>query len=150
MSTPPLPTAAKLSDLVSANDALRLRIAGKSVREIAEELGIDHKAVTKTIREAADELLAKREEYVNELVFVQNSRLELLLARLLRRFVDDPEAVPTKDEVRSLLGLFERQSRLLGLDAPNRQEHSHSLVATAGEDLPTLARMYGIETTLGR
>lgn len=130
------------------NEVLRRRIAGESVREIAAATGLSAPTVAKVIRDTAESVLADRRRLAEEITLVQHERVELLVRRVLKRIVADPEAVPTKDELSSLLRLFERQAKLLGLDSPTKVEQEWKLAGTTPAEIAELAERYGIATDL--
>lgn len=103
--------------------ALALRLAGSSYREIGATLAVSHQQAYKDVQamlkttcmETADEVRR------NEL-----HRLDALLAAHWKAAVgipamgDQPAVPPDKGATTTVLGIMDRRARLLGLDAPQR------------------------------
>lgn len=83
--------------------------------QVAEELGISQQQVSRIIREVRDAIpLQTKEEIVQE-------RVEQI-RQVVKAVVDDALEYGDKDAVSSLVKLWEREAKLLGLDAPTKQE----------------------------
>lgn len=90
-------------------------VRGWTQEQVAEELGISQAHVSRIISEVRKEIpLQTREEIVQE-------RVEQIRA-VVRRVVDEALDYGDKDAVSSLVKLWEREAKLLGLDAPTKQE----------------------------
>lgn len=90
-------------------------VRGWTQEQVAEELGISQARVSQIISEVRKEIpLQTREEIVQE-------RVEQIRA-VVRRVVDEALDYGDKDAVSSLVKLWEREAKLLGLDAPTKQE----------------------------
>ena len=108
-----------------------LRICGLSPVEIAKKLtaeghSISWNHVQRIIRDAAQESATRLADTVDQRRMEQDKRVELLLSMCMR----DIDAARTADPVpmktietllRAAVSLFERQARLLGLDANKNQ-----------------------------
>lgn len=95
--------------------ALALRRAGKKYREIAQEMGISLTRSRQLVAEGFRRLLVKEGEVAAELLQKQMDRLDTLLQSVWH---DATEGDPRSAEV--ALKIIDRQSKLLGQDAPKR------------------------------
>jgi len=83
--------------------------------QVAEELEISQQEVSRIIRRVREEIPQQtREEIVQERVDQ--------IRRVVQAVVDDALEYGDKDAVSSLVKLWEREAKLLGLDAPTKQE----------------------------
>lgn len=90
-------------------------VRGWTQEQVAEELGISQAHVSRIISEVRKEIpLQTREEIVQE-------RVEQIRA-IVRVVVEGALEYGDKDAVSSLVKLWEREAKLLGLDAPTKQE----------------------------
>jgi len=95
--------------------ALDLRIAGMSERAIAKELGISNNRAHGLLEEADAQLKGSCLEKAAQVRRIELERLDKLTAALFAQR-QNPRAAD------SLLRIMERRAKLLGLDAPTRQE----------------------------
>lgn len=110
------PNPAEMAERVAQCYALKLR--GFSYRRIAEEMGLSvatvHKHVTRALAERVDPL-------VEQYRAIELDKLESAEARLWEQVEDgSPRGLARNVEV--LLKLSERRAKLLGMDAPERQQ----------------------------
>lgn len=91
---------------------MRLRNNGKSLREIAEIVGVSPETVKRDIALAIKDHL---QVPVDEHIANSLSRIEGIRAELWRRMLNGDDKAPG-----DLIKLEQRQSTLLGLDAPSR------------------------------
>lgn len=104
-------------------EALRLRLAGHTFPEIAEELRYrDKSAAWKAVHRCLDRQEAEGVEHLRRL---ESARLDVLQRRLSIELDEiaagsDPDGVVRI--VQTLIRLSERRSRLMGLDSPVRAE----------------------------
>ena len=109
--------------------ALELRIQGKSLAVIAEELGISVPAVSKLIRTAMEATAKEIAGNADELRALEVERIDRLLDSLWERATESHEAYnPIAEEMETVcpeLGavdrvvrLMERRAKLLGIDKP--------------------------------
>jgi len=99
--------------------ATELRLAGKSFRTIARELGCTPSGAHGAVSRALDRTLSSANEHAAHLREVELARLDAMLTGLWDRAISGD--VPA---VNAALRIAERRSRLLGLDAPERRELS--------------------------
>jgi hypothetical protein len=100
-------------------EAARLRLRGKSVREIAQILGISSTQAQRDIMT----IVAQSKEVAESCVIVERAmslgRLDAMLESVMDLAVSgDSQAIA------SVLKMDERRAKLLGLDAPAKQEIS--------------------------
>jgi hypothetical protein len=97
--------------------ALELRKAGYSYRAIGERLGISHVQAYTDVNAELARLTELRKDSTEELRELELERLDVLLKGL------EPMArVGNPGAVNSYLRVMERRAKLLGLDAPTKQE----------------------------
>lgn len=91
--------------------AVEMRIAGKTLRQIASELGYCDEASTwRSIKHAMDEMLPGPCERLREIL---TSRLEVLWAQLYPRFEKSCQRDPDGDLPKSTLELCDRLTRIV-------------------------------------
>lgn len=130
-------TAARARALFREMQALELRRAGMSYREIAARIGIGksraHQLVSAGLEDAKHQVDASRDELLAEELF----RLDGMLQKLYPKAVDgDLQAV---DRV---LKIGERRAKLLGLDAPIR-----TALHGGGDDAPPISTVSEAKVT---
>lgn len=131
--TDPKPSAAQLAD--RAVRCYELRLKGRTIRAIAEELGLPKSTVQDTLNTYIAELVLP---LADEVRLLELDRLDTWLARLEDQ-LDNGEA--PERVVPVLLKVQERRARLLGLDAPERAEMTvASVPADDAVTLDVLAR----------
>lgn len=129
------------------------RIRGRTIQQIAQDLGCTTKVVRDSIARTAQNI---RMENAPELVKAEVDRIDILLQNAIEVLEKTHYATshgkvlldPTKDEptpledsapvlkaIDTIIKLMERRSKLLGLDAPNRTEAAVTLTQTTQEDL---------------
>ena len=97
--------------------ALELRKAGKTFRQIGQEMGISEQRAHRIVTQELQRLNAKRAEQAAEVIRLEMERLDTLLAGVW------PEAKSGEGPaVDRALAIMNRRSRLVGLDAPERRE----------------------------
>ncbi len=126
--------------------ALEYRKAGASLREVARLLTAQgfpcsHEQVRLDIKAALDDLHGDALEEATENRKLELERMDSLTIKLWKRITDD-----SSDDaaIQSYLKVSERRARLLGIDAPDKHEHS----AQGGVPLPAalgsaLGKVYG-------
>jgi hypothetical protein len=97
--------------------ALELRKAGFTYRAIGDKLGVDHTTVYKDIQHELQRLAEQQRDSADELRQLELERLDMLLKGL-----EPMASVGNPGAVNSYLKVMERRAKLLGLDAPVRQE----------------------------
>ena len=113
-------------------EAMRLRKAGWTYREIADQLGINHSSVYQFVTEAMAEVRNQTSQEAEEYRAVELSRLEQIhkdWAPLATPGAEaDHYAIENAAKAAAIvLKASERRSKLLGLDAPEKKELSGTL-----------------------
>lgn len=96
------------------SEALKLRSNGLTYREIAELLGVDPSTAYRRVKRALSSVVA---EAVEEHRSLELLRLDSLHAALWSKALEG-----NLSAVKGILSIMERRSKLLGLDAPQKQE----------------------------
>ncbi len=143
-------TPERLTQLERTTKAMELRRRGFSYLQIARELGITQKAVCSLINVAFRALQRYCKETTEQTVQLHNERLEAMYKAL--------EPSMQSGHARSIevgLKVLERQAKMLGLDAPEKQElkvaytdHTDEELLREAERLKVDVRVLGIETSL--
>lgn len=110
-------SAKKIEILEKVDRVMDLRKKGFTYRMIQRELGISERAVVKYLQLGFKSLQEKSSAQTEELMLMQNARLEDMYRGLSGR-IDKGESRAIEVGIKVL----ERQSRLFGLDAPAKQE----------------------------
>ena len=97
--------------------ALDLRKAGFTYRAIGDRLGVDYTTAYKDVQSELKRLSALALDSAGELRQMELERLDMLTKGL-----ESMAAVGKPDAVSAYLRVMERRAKLLGLDAPVRQE----------------------------
>ena len=97
--------------------ALDLRKAGFTFREIADKLDMSLGQAHKYVHDELKNLAAQALDSADELRQMELERLDMLIKGL-----EPMAAVGKPDAVSAYLRVMERRAKLLGLDAPVRQE----------------------------
>lgn len=109
-------SCAKAASTVTALD---LRITGKSYREIAAELGCSVSKAYDDVSAALAKLEAESAEKAAEVRRIELDRIDVMLKGIW------PEAeAGDARKIETALKLMERRAKLLGIDAPTKQEVS--------------------------
>lgn len=117
---------AKIAERVQL--ALEYRRAGNSYRWIGNRLGVSYEQARRDVENELKRLAAERQDSAEELRQLELERCDMLLAGL------EPMAtVGNPGAVNSFLRVMERRAKLLGLDAPVKQD------VTSGGDKITFA-----------
>jgi predicted transcriptional regulator len=104
------------ADALNDREALRLRSQGLSYREIADELGVDTSTAYRRTQRA---LSAVPVEDVESYRLLELDRLDALQRAIWDKAIDG-----NLNALDRVLAIMSRRSKLLGLDAPQRREHS--------------------------
>lgn len=116
---------------------LELRLGGASYVQIAESLGMTPGGAYKAVDRALARQAAQTEEKADKLRRLELARLERLHLGLWQKAKAGDEKA-----VREVLRIAERRARLLGLDAPKRNELSGPQGAPLVIDYPALAQRF--------
>jgi hypothetical protein len=115
-------------------EALELRVQGKSYRRIGEALGVSGKTAHGDITKALADLAAKEQHLTREMRQLDLARIDKGIAGLTPAYeAGDPKAVT------AMVRLLERRAKLLGLDAPSR-----SLVGGDPDNPPIAVQVDGL------
>lgn len=97
---------------------IKARALGKTSQEIADEEGIHPSSVDTLVREAAAEVRAKTNDFVEERFAMHDARYEYLY-KIVQKKLDDASLADLHafaGLVRAAISVLERQSKLWGLD----------------------------------
>ena len=126
-----MPTGCAADGVGSFQISAELRKAGNSCQEIAAELGLKAKSrAYELVMEGLADLEALSKESAEELRRVELERLDAMTLSLW-----EERSNPRVTD--SLLRISERRARLLGMDAPQKLEHSGKVTLESlvcGED----------------
>ena len=115
--------AAEAEAMLKRGEALKLRREGKTYQQIADLIGYSGKSMAyREVQAALHETIREAGPEVREL---EVQRLDLLVEKLLPYALgsaEEQEGVPSLHTVDRLLKVMERRAKLLGLDAPVRQD----------------------------
>jgi len=103
-----------------AKQAFAMRIAGATYAQIGERLQVTTGAAHKMVRRVLDQTRQETAEAADELRRLEVERLDALTLLLWKQATGSKE--PNHGAIDRLLRIMERRARLLGLDAPTRQE----------------------------
>ena len=106
---------------------LELRTEGKSVRQIADELGCSPGTVMADLNHALNQYQESLAEHTEAMVSLELQRLDCLQVGLWELAINGDCA-----SVDRVLKIMDRRAKLLGLDAPTRIAATN----TAGDDAP--------------
>lgn len=98
-------------------EALKLRQAGASYREIGRTLGIDAMTAHSDVKAAVAELNEQQNELAIEVRRLELERLDRMQLALWKQAMDGNQGAHDR-----VLRIMERRAKLLGLDAPTRAE----------------------------
>ena len=105
--------------------AMRLRLSGTTYKDIGDELGISMQAAYKAVKRVMDRTTQHANEDGDELRRLEVARLDKMLAAMWPNVL-----AGSYGAVDRCLKTSERRARLLGLDAPTRQD-----VTSGGEKI---------------
>lgn len=118
--------------------ALDLRKAGYSYRAIGKKLNISHEQARQDVEEELRRLADERKDEATELLQLELERLDMLIIGL------EPMArVGKPDAVNAFLKCMERRAKLLGLDAPVKQDISVDVSKLSDDELRAIAEGKG-------
>ncbi|QEP42158.1 hypothetical protein D5085_02790 [Ectothiorhodospiraceae bacterium BW-2] len=107
---------------------LKLRLAGKTLAEIGQILGISTTTAHRHIKKTLAEYRNQQQETISELVTLELARLERLQVAI---FIEAAEG--NLKAIDRVLKIMERRAKLTGLDAPAKSCHTD----TEGNHQPT-------------
>lgn len=99
--------------------ALQLHIEGHTFLVIGERLGVSRQRAHQLVREELDAASAERKELAGDALSVDLERIEFVLRSLAPK-VERGDDKASQAYIRAL----DRRHKLLGLDAPTRNEHT--------------------------
>lgn len=109
--------AVKAAKAARTATALELRVAGLTIDQIAERLGVSHAQAHADVSSALAKAAERTKDKAEELRELGVARCEAIVARLMGH-ADNPKAAAV------ILKAEDRRAKLLGLDAPKKLEHS--------------------------
>jgi hypothetical protein len=115
-------TATRVRTRQRERDAIRYRLAGATYADIAEKLGVSEVGAYKIVKRVLEREAKETAERGQEIRSVEVKRLDALLVMSWKR-----AAQGDLGAVDRILRIMERRARLLGLDSPERIEHSGAL-----------------------
>ena len=99
---------------------VKMTLAGMSTREIALELDVNQSTISRDLK-ARLEAISKGNKEIERERALELARINSLITVQWPRAMEGDE---TEKPTKMILQLMERRSKLLGLDAPKRMEHS--------------------------
>ena len=117
--------AQKITTAERREKALKYRKAGMTYKQIGEQLGISFQAAHKLVISALDEITKKINEEADQLRTLEVERLNTLFLSMYNKAIKGDHGA-----VDRCLRIMERRARLLGLDAPTKQD-----VTSGGEKI---------------
>lgn len=130
--------------------ALELRIKAKmTMRAIAKECGVSVGTVWKDVQWMLDHETAERGDYIKTYREIEDERLDEWQAKLLSALESAADIDEQKKLFDVLLKISERRAKLLGLDAPIKQEIDATLSnsATAAGARALMKQFFGNDVT---
>ncbi|MCX7939932.1 MAG: helix-turn-helix domain-containing protein [Thermoflexales bacterium] len=115
-------------------EALRMRIAGASYREIAAQLGVSHEAARQLVIKALEQVSDVSEELRAELRKLELERLDAMLRSLWQKV-----AAGNESAINTALRIMERRAKLAGLDTADKINISAEVVTK-----PTLEELIAL------
>ena len=107
--------------LIRSQEALRLRLQGRSLREISVEMGISHTHVARLYRHALDMAAADLTEEAKHAVVLELRRLDALWDINFRRATNlELDISEQQGATDKCLKIVRQRCRMLGLEAPQR------------------------------
>lgn len=120
---------------------MQLREEGLTIRAIAEKEGVSQRRIRQLLEEGTTRLLDRHDQLARDLLERSLSHLDDLLEAVW----DDA----MEGDVRSVaqaLAIIDRRTRLLGLDAPSRQEATFQFAGVVGTaELESRAKALGLD-----
>ena len=113
----PTGKASKARSVEKRQQALDLRLAGGSYREIGQQIGISHVQAYRRVDAALSELHKLQMQKAEKLREIELERLEKMHEALWPKVRNGDEKA-----VRALVAVMDRRAKLLGLDAPTRMQ----------------------------
>jgi transcriptional regulator len=98
---------------------LDLRLAGKTLEEIAEEMEFSVTYISKTIKKALEEVTKSTAQ---DVVALETARLDALWYKMFIKATSGTKV--DHNAVKSCLNIMERRAKLLGLDKPSKIAHT--------------------------
>jgi hypothetical protein len=126
-------------------EAIRLRVRGKTIRQIAEALGISVALAHRDVRTAMGEIAKEAEENAQDQRGLELARLDRALDIVEGVLTGSGASEPGEgDELQlkaldRLVKIQDQRAKLLGLYAPEKREMSGGLGLAVGEATPAAA-----------
>jgi hypothetical protein len=120
--------------------AVRLRLEGRTYREVGEQLGVSRKMAARVVQRGLREV---GRESAEDLIRLDNDRIDMIFAAAWPR-----AAAGSAPHAMVCLKALERRARLLGLDAPARAEVTAHITAEENAaldaEIDALLATYGL------
>lgn len=116
-------------------EALDLREAGLTYRQIGARLGVSHTAAHNMVMKALQDTHDKLDEKSSAVLRMELDRLDRMHLGLWPK-----AAAGSPQHVDRVLRVMERRARLLGLDAPTKSQINVDVTTLTDEQLEALAR----------
>jgi len=125
-------------------EAIKLRVRGKSVREIAELLGVSKSQAHIDVRAAMASTAKEAEENVNEQRGLELGRLERAL-EVVESVLTNSNGAEEGDELAlkaldRLVKIQDQRAKLLGLYAPEKKDITGKIAAVGLDELDALRK----------
>src|SRR5262245_6416294 len=120
-------------------EIVRLRVEGRTLQAIADEIGLSRSAVHESLTNELKKLADRSQEAAAAYRELTLARLEALFAAVWPKVQDGH--VPS---VNAAVSILDRQAKLLGLDAPARQETTLTVEHMTDAELIAEARKLGL------
>jgi predicted DNA-binding protein YlxM (UPF0122 family) len=124
-------------------EAVELKLQGHTHREIADSLRVSPTTVAQLIKEGLAELRDLSREATEDLILMQNARLEHLYKQLQERIAEGSTRA-----IETAIKVLERQAKLHGLDAPEKKQVDVRLSELPDDELLEHAKRAGVSLNL--
>lgn len=123
-------------------EAIKLRVRGKTIREIAEQLGVSVGQAHVDVRAAMGSIAKEAEENVSEQRGLELGRLERAL-EIVESVLTNSNGADQGDELAlkaldRLVKIQDQRAKLLGLYAPEKKDVNARVASVALDDLDAL------------
>lgn len=135
-----MPTTTQAQREARRERVAEMTLHGYTIRQIGASLGVNHSTVVNDQKILRAEWAALRTEAHEQLVWIQQARLEQL-ERKLAPAVEQGDA----KAIDQALKVLDRRARLLGLDAPTRHEVQHVTIDAVDAEIARLEALMEAE-----
>lgn len=117
---------------VQRAEALRLRATGLSYADIGEAMGVAEPTARSLVVRALKDKRAEIDELGDSVIMLEAERLDTLFRAAEAIRVTAKSESMRLQAIDRALWISDRRSKLLGLDAPKREQHEHTLDGLTG------------------